>query len=352
METDSVYIGFAFGIRPDSSPGPCNELMARQIDAAIQHPPGLLCVQSETSDAMVDQGLPAAAWQPQVIASLKLIGVDDIPDPNALAPYLSITGNPGITELRNSLACWNTIETEANTARKQQLLVDALNSLLEQPDLYRRFAGIVVLPNLKRSKPCGVEERILPASGPGGRANLSRFQALRVNRLIMESIVPELASSDSGTGITLLRRMSYVNTEDVARKATSVADPRSLKVITVFAQPEHKLWCFAKTAQEWLNSLYGLTGSNRKERIWVEPDRQQGGSFKVELPTKNLPAMSGVSVSAVAPSGSLTVRGLGSMVTLRYYAGPPIWDLANMWDSGSAQHWVRSQQNWIAYSNA
>jgi hypothetical protein len=154
--------------------------------------------------------------------------------------------------------------------------------------------GLVELNDLRRwtdppkARPklefLGLEKRRLPDPDdyPHG---LRRFQAHRVNRLIVEAVLPE----------RVLARGEYLGVGGVIDHGLSRMPVDEIGRVVVFGHPHHQEWCRSQT-------LAAL-----RARGW---------------------------------------DGTEEDVTL---GGPGPWSLESLWDLRSAQIWCRTLENWNAY---
>lgn len=127
---------------------------------------------------------------------------------------------------------------------------------------------------------------------------LRRFQSIRVNRLLMEEIIPEkllAVSSMRQWEHRLLKRGAYMNVADVAANLLGEIRKRGLGNdlrLVVFGHPEHRRWCVRETAR-------------------------------------------------IARDMGLAVQEVT--------ADDEPWSPAECWDAASAQVWCRSPENWRYY---
>jgi hypothetical protein len=291
-----LMIGFSFSLWPDSSPGRCNEWIARSMRADLArvsvHSQPWVGVQWEIYDALADLNtfsFAAAQFVPErAIAGPACFYRSDIRDGAGLIALLRDEGFPAVRRLAESLK----ITREAQTPPDPAQLCTALNHLLDDPRLFEAFDGLVELADLDRriDRPelsfLGTEKRRLPTRGfyPQG---LRKFQARRVNRLLIEAIVPE----------RILARGEYLNAGQVARHVLGTLDVPLIRSVWVYAHPYHRDRC----KQTTLGAL--------RERGWIGGDDD-----------------------------------------LQFGDDAAAWDAIHTWDADSAQVWCRSRENWEAYS--
>ena len=195
-----LLIGFSFSLWPDSSPGRCNELIAKSMRADLARVSARsqpwVGVQWEIFDALADlntTSFAAAQFVPErAIAGPSCFYRADIRDGAGLIELLRDGRFPAVRRLAESLA----IALDAEPPPDALQLCAALNRILDDRWLFETFDGFVELADLDRrvERPelgfLGTEKRRLPTRGlyPNG---LRKFQARRINRLLIEAIVPE-----------------------------------------------------------------------------------------------------------------------------------------------------------------
>jgi hypothetical protein len=293
---NDLMIGFSFSVWPDSSPGRCNEWIAKSMrgdlarSSAGSHP--WVGVQWEIFDALEDLNtfsFAAARFVPErAIAGPPCFYPSDIRDGAGFVDLLREGKLPAVRTLAESLKTTLDAQTPPDSAE----LCAGLNRLIDDRQLFEAFDGLVELTDLDRrvERPelsfLGTEKRRLPTRGlyPKG---LRKFQARRVNRLLIEAIVPE----------GILARGGYLDAGQVARHVLGTLDVPLIRSVWVYAHPCHRDWC----RQETLVAL--------RERGWTGGDD-----------------------------------------SLQFGDDAANWDATHTWDADSAQVWCRSQKNWEAYS--
>ena len=291
-----LLIGFSFSLWPDSSPGRCNELIAKSMRADLARVSARsqpwVGVQWEIFDALADlntTSFNAAQFVPdRAIAGPSCFYRADIRDGAGLIELLRDGRFPAVRRLAESLA----ITRDAEPPPDALQLCAALNRILDDRWLFETFDGLVELADLDRrvERPelgfLGTEKRRLPTRGlyPNG---LRKFQARRINRLLIEAMVPE----------PILARGEYIDAGQVARHVLGTLDVSLIRSVWVYAHPHHRDWC----RQQTLTAL--------RERGWTgsDDDSQFGGDTAD-------------------------------------------WDAIHTWDADSAQVWCRSRENWDAYA--
>ena len=277
-----LWIGFSYAIREDGSPGNCNHEIARRIAAEPADQEPLVVLQWEIVDALPEAFVPV----PDVVAP-PAFEAAQILDLSGILRRLREGTRPAERVLSGRLSSRYSNESE---------LAQGLNALLDDRRLYEAFVGFVELNDLRRwsdgpnARPklefLGLEKRRLPdpAEYPHG---LRRFQAQRVNRLIMEAILPEC----------VLARGRYLGVGGVIDQAQGRVSANEIGRVVVFGHPHHQDWCRRQT-------LAGL-----RSRGWT---------------------------------------GTESDVVI---GGPGPWPVESLWDIRSAQVWCRTPENWDSYTN-
>lgn len=248
----------------------------------------LVGLQWEVFDALEDlntYGFTAIqAMTQSMVVSPHVFDLSDVRDGVALLEFLREAKLPAVARLAKIMG--GIVDSTPDRAD----ICAVLNDLLNDRRLFDQFDGLVELSDLDRSveRPelsfLGTEKRRLPTKGlyPNG---LRRFQARRVNRLLMEAIVPE----------RLLARRHDLNENDVVDHMLDRTDVSSLRSVTIYAHPDHRSVCLAAT-------LDGL-----RQRGW------EGTESRIE------------------------------------FGGEVEWDPNHAWDGDSAQVWCRSPENWHVY---
>ena len=231
-----LMIGFSFSVWPDSSPGRCNDWIARSMRADLAqvgpHSRPWVGVQWEIYDALADLNtlsLAAAQFVPEhAIAGPACFYRADIRDGRGLMELLRDGRFPAVRRLAESLKIGPDPQTPPDSAQ----LCAALNDIIDDRWLFDAFDGLVELADLDRriDRPelsfLGTEKRKLPTKGlyPNG---LRKFQARRVNRQLIEAIVPE----------RILARNECLDTGQVARHVLGTLDVSSIGTVWVYASP-------------------------------------------------------------------------------------------------------------------
>ena len=275
-----LFIGFSYGLREDGSPGNCNQEIARRIRPELAGTTPFVALQWEIFDAL-DEALVAES---EAVAPPSF-DAEQIRDLTEIVRRLRDGSRPAERILWTHLS---SADSDPGT------FAQSLNALLEDRRLYERFVGFVELNDLRRwsdppdSRPklefLGLEKRRLPdpAEYPRG---LRRFQAQRVNRLIIEAILPE----------RVLARGAYLGVDGVIERGLSRVAVSEIGRVVVFGHPCHQAWCRRQTL------------------------------------------------------AALCARGWAGEDVDVVLGGPGPWSAESLWDARSAQVWSRTEENWNAY---
>lgn len=253
-EHKSLLIGFAFSLTPDGSPGKYNQAIAERIKQDITNSEAntWVSMQWEIYDALIDlyqeegSPLPFILTDKSLVATPPLFAPDDIV---ALDTFVSsIYSNTSLpwSKLRDHLAAvaqsigykdLGAVLT-LNDDLKRWALAAQLNALLRERQFYKEFVGTVKLIPLSRKGQHGDwnEERVMPDLAEARYADgLRRFQAQRINRLIIEAIVPE----------SQLRRGRYLSTRGVLDQVIGEigGSGRDLSQVRIYGHPAHSPRC-------------------------------------------------------------------------------------------------------------
>ena len=296
----TLLLGFSYSLRPDGGPGSYNRDIAADIRKWV----------SENSDA-TDHLLLAAQWEivdalgPEYVgpdpfaAPPPLFDEDDIPDADGFIRLLKKGETAGARELaltlRNVLheVGYESDEEDENTvfdhaSPNATRLAIYLNRLLNDNTFYKRFRPNVELHDLHRPElgALGFEKREMPAEdGP-----LLPYQTIRVNRLIIESIVP---SED------ILKRGTYLSTRGVLEHVLAHFEDKLMQIqrVLVFGFPVHSPRCRRQTIESFWKAGRHIDPKHVADVRYVERSK---------------------------------------------------WDTLQ-WDENTAQIWCRSLENWLDY---
>ncbi len=233
----SLVIGFSYGLRADGSPGNANTRLSELLSAALTAQSSNRVVgaaQWEIVDALASRPAGAALIEEHIptgfVAPPPAFAANEIPRPRVLVEYLREALSPPEAQLRRQL------ESRLGATVDAQALAVALNDLIADVRFYEAFAKSVDIHDLYRPDKgaIGIEKRRLPSPSEYAKG-LRRYQARRVNRLIIEAIVPA----------ALLRRGEYLNTKAVANQVFQQAVDEDIQLdrIGILGHPEHRDWC-------------------------------------------------------------------------------------------------------------
>jgi hypothetical protein len=231
-----LLIGFSFGLTPDGSPGAINSKLAEMMHQHIVASPNAVftvSMQWEIFDAFKD-AYPDDSIKGFVVAppfehkqiknpewfknELRRCAVSDFPPLRLLAELLQERLLKG--------------PLPASPAQ----IDGVLQRLWRDRRWWSKFAGLMDFDDLRRPEKgvLGQEKRRLPFAGDYKRTKgqLREYQAMRVNRLILETIFPP----------EVLPRAEYLNTTKVAQFVKGRTG-RKFAGIVVFAHPRHFGWC-------------------------------------------------------------------------------------------------------------
>lgn len=351
----SLVLGFAYSLNPDSSPGLYNQILAQRIINDWEEPKGQVWigVQWEIADAMEDPELSKKLKAMDGIDALKaklelsqgrqksmpekihvvppfgpILPKTDRGEDNLnwkafrqlLLDSLNPTGDPAVKVLAKAIA-WRAqqiVSVPANVAGNvnsaaisDKEAIQAIQEVITGPEIlaaylndiitnergwYKSFwdgeTALVELHGRQRDGfgPVGYECRELPAM-PAKGEQLGKYQAERVNRLIIDAICPDRS---------ILPAPAYLSTRGVLKHLfREMDDPRSFDHIFIYASPVH---------------------SGRCERQFLQFAHEQGWIVT------------------------------SSQVTKIYYSPDNEMEACGWkWDPGTAQVWCRSKAAWEAY---
>jgi hypothetical protein len=233
---DWLLIGFSFGLTPDGSPGDINRELAKLMHRRIIASPNAVFtvgMQWEIYDAFRD-AYPGHSAKGFVVAPPFVH--KPIRSPTWFANELRHCAVSGFPPMRLLAAHFRKRLPRALLRASPRQIDGILQRLWRNRRWWSRFAGLLDFDDLRRPEKgvLGLEKRRIPAArdypSPGGQ--LREYQAMRVNRLILETILPP----------EVLPRAEYLNTTKVAQFVKDRAG-RKFAEIVVFAHPQHFDWC-------------------------------------------------------------------------------------------------------------
>ena len=249
---NALLIGFAFSLNPDGGPGKYNRAIAKRMQCDIESGKydASVGMQWEIYDALVDLCQEVGAPLPASLASTSLVATpppftpDDVIDPDAFINFLysddrspQSTLRDHLEDIAQSIGYENLQAIRVlNDTIKREILAAQLNASLQNRQLYKSFVGAVKLESLSRKgqrRDWG-EKRVMPVPNEY-TDGLRRFQTLRVNRLIIEAIVPD----------SRLRRGGYLSTRGVLDQVIGEIgrSGRDLGTVRVYGHPAHSPRC-------------------------------------------------------------------------------------------------------------
>lgn len=238
VSRQTLLLGFAYSLAPDGAPGVYNVDIANSIRKEFlksQHDARpCIGMQWEIYDALEEDPGSSAGLLDAVphsdVAPPPRFREADILDINGIITSLRESQTPATRALVSKIPDIFTIKNDKTA------LVSLFNQLLYDRNFYEVFESLIDLHDLHRPDKgmIGLEKRTIPdrRKYPHG---LRRFQSQRLNRLIIEAILPE----------SILDRGQYLNTKQVANHIFEQIKKgqRTIKHIVIYAHPEHRWWC-------------------------------------------------------------------------------------------------------------
>lgn len=262
-----LIIGFAFSLMPDGAPGSYNLDLARRVVRDIDESPlksPFLALQWEIADALWDlEPKRMSEWEAQnrlFVVSPPRISAQDVQGAQ-LKDFLSSSASPFCAQILRAVKAVEVDEIHGG-----------LNDFLDDPLFFRKFSGLDLV-NLERAElgDLFTEHRSLPKDD-AYQDGLRRYQKLRINRLILESVIPDPDS---------LRRGRYLSTPGVLEAVLEQCFYAQLKFdrIRIFAHPEHAARCRQQTqtslekrgldtALELDRSAEGISWDSTTAQVW------------------------------------------------------------------------------------
>jgi hypothetical protein len=281
----TLVIGYSFGVSPTSEPGRLNNRIAEYIAGDFKSLQGrtFVAVQWELDDAL--QTIHKSPPRDFVVAPAPLFREDAI-DEALLGRLKSEVESHAL--LRESFAEINLHPNLREVFAYPNRLASYLNYFIMKRDVFRDFSSLTIRDFIKRKNNRDwIEWRQIP---PASCGELAQYQAQRVNRLILQELLPDLPKA------------SYVGTVDVADAVMKEICHRRLRIkdVRVYGHPEHVSRCMKQTLESaW---KYGLN-----------VDRTQLHEIKCGNKDQQ--------------------------------------DADENWDPENAQEWIQSWTNWAAHEN-
>jgi hypothetical protein len=250
--SDQLIIGFGFSLMPDGSPGTYNRELAHRIlrDVKDNDVASLIAVQWEIADALWDiEPERMAMWESQsrlLVVQPPRISPADVRE-ERLTEYLNANLSPFCSILSKEMSNHLVKTVNEDAAQVNDKLLDTLlDTLLDEPMFFKKFTGLDLV-NLDRPELGRLfgEIRVLPRDEEYPKG-LRRFQRVRINRLVMESIIQD----DS-----CLQRGQYLSTTDVIHAALDHCCKVGFSIVKVrvVAHSEHVSRCLQQTREVLLS---------------------------------------------------------------------------------------------------
>lgn len=249
---NTLLIGFAYSLTPDGSPGRYNRALAESIKNDIDSgmDDAWIGMQWEIYDALEElyaergESVPADIVPLSLVATPPPFSSSEIGDPNKFVAFINRSETAPVTALRHKLV--NVITSVGHTDLQnirapngeilKEMVAAYLNAMLHDPFFYQSFAEEVKLQPLVRQAKDREwrEERVMP-TGDDYPNGLRRFQRQRVNRLIIEAIIPK----------DILKRGGYLSTRGVLDQIIPGIGRagRDVTTVRVYGHPAHRPRC-------------------------------------------------------------------------------------------------------------
>jgi hypothetical protein len=262
----TLLLGFSFSMDPDGSPGSYNEAIADAMRERIaKYSVGvnaLLAAQWEIVDALAnrhpDDKQPFEDKTFTFVAEPPKFKASDVLDAAHLVRLLREPKTDGARKLSEQLCeCLRQVghrpDSDARLLERAHLdgtrLAAYLNRLLSDSEMYKKFHSKVELHNLHRKDKgaLGFEARQMPSS----KGKLLKFQTMRVNRFIIEAVIPDER---------VLRRSTYLNTQGVLDNTLDHFKDKVQRItkVCVFGFPAHSPHCRRLTIESFWNKGISL----------------------------------------------------------------------------------------------
>jgi hypothetical protein len=230
-----LLVGYSFGISPHSAPGALNKRIAERLaqDLSSAGNNRFVGVQWEVADALVLQGIDPNRSCDCIVppAVPPFFCEDDIPNLNQLREV--VRHQPALTHILETISLHSGWEDPLAFPNRA---VSYLNRLLHDRSLFRQFQSLR-LPPLKKTK-SGREWRETRAIPPTTGPDMEMYQAQRINRLILESIL-------------FLPKANYIATYHVAETVLTEVCRCGLTIarVRVYGHPAHVERCRIQTVE-------------------------------------------------------------------------------------------------------
>lgn len=277
---DTLLLGFSYSLAPDGSPGSYNRDIATAMSEWIDGQPEgadqpLIAAQWEIVDALAGQRTDITRV---FAASPPMFAATDIADPKGLVELLRAGETAAAREL-SRLFCASLREVGYDSEGSDdasiydraglnaERLAMYLNGFLSDPTMYRGFRHNVELHDLQRKQlgALGFEARQLPLRDDP----LGKYQAIRVNRLIIEAVIPHE---------DILKRGTYLSTDGVLDRALGYFKENlaAIRRVCVFGFPGHSPRCCRQTIESfWRAGRRDITAKDVEDVRAVPRDQWQ-----------------------------------------------------------------------------
>jgi hypothetical protein len=262
----TAILGFAFGMTKTGRPGISNKDIAEVVKDYVNIQKysdwDKVFIQWEIADALEEHQIPQdhIVWPP-------LFTSDDIQNPDKLIRRLRCRKTPLLQhvydnlpeDVQQAITHWDNSQNES-----VEWLVYGLNTLLHKNKFHINIPDELQLPQLNHD--LAFEVRKLPPKTIEGHDNkLGQGQAIRVNRLILESIFPEELVSGE-----------YLSSMGVLEKVIGKLQCLGIQNVIVVAHPDHMYRCYElvqKVASDMHMSLTTYIADCTK--VKYDPDSAQ-----------------------------------------------------------------------------
>ena len=321
----TLSLGFSFGLRPDGTPGTCNDRIAKEMGEVEKKLselkfPTIAGVQWEIADATTI----GKHFHPQAyyVCEPPLVKQNDIIRPELIKCLIELQEFEAIKYLGDKL-CGKKLDTRENISK-------AFNTFLIDKHVFKEFKTLLDLHDLVRKDKgmLGIEKRCMPQINE----LLQTYQAIRINRLILESIFHE----------SMFKPGIYLNTlgvaETILKKIKEDGSPSSIKDILIFCHPSHLFWCSYNVAKQVLNFQDRIAfGEELNEKCKeIKDNFEEFNKYSPDSRAKECGLLNNES----------PIRWGELELCIDYNPSSDEW-----WDCESAQVWTRSKHNYEKYNS-
>jgi hypothetical protein len=278
-----LIIGFSFGLTSTSEPGKLNYRIAKEIRKSVGtgNDNVFVGVQWEIEDAL--RRIDPKGWSDYVVEPPGFSEKELEPQKGNKKILNNIkkevTSNNDLCQILEEISPYEDINRVFDFSDRT---ASYLNRLLQNTAMFRHFDNQQIKDyKKKKNNKEWIEERTIPElSNP----DLSIYQAQRLNRLIIENVIPSCPVA------------KYIGSNDVANQVLMAIVNRGLNIarILIFGHPAH----VERAKNQTIESAWRLKMRMNETQIEVIP------------------------------------------------CGNPVQDAKENWDDENAQHWIRSWSNW------